>query len=228
MSNEIDIDALLADEPETKDLKDEGEPAVQKSTEEKADEDKEKKALKRELKRRQEEIDRLKAEKEAPKESKTEVEPVIDENDPAAKVWIKKVNDVAQATIKPILDASQKRAAKSFIERHPEYATGEYKSKLKECVAAADGKVEEGEILEAMNRTWAAQNWQELERAAARRDQGRANAQKAALKATSTGEGVRNEDDFTEEESAKAAKLDMTVEEYRRARADLLANSYNI
>ena len=226
--SEIDIDKLLADdepEEETKDLKQEEPSTEQKSAAEKTDETESEKvkALKKVIRDRQKEIADLKASKETKKEE------VVDAADPLAtrEGWLKQIKDTANETIKPILDANQKRAIKTFIERHPEYATGENKSKLKECVAAAQGQVEEGDILISMSRAWASQNYQELERAAARREQGRTNAQKSALKAASTGESVQNEDDFTEEESDKAAKLGMSAAEYRRAHAQYRANSVN-
>ncbi len=230
---DADIEKLLSDdtEEENKDLKKEEQSAAQEeSPAEKTDETdlaKANKTLKRELRKRQEELATLKAKKEEPVKEAEAKELKIDENDPGVKLWDKRIEEKALEKVKPILEANRNRAIRQFIERRPEYASGENKAKLKECVEAASGKVEEGEILEAMLRTWASQNYQELEKAAARRDQSRTQAQRSAIKASSVGEGVRNEDDFTEAESSKAESLGMTVEEYRKARAGYRANSVN-
>lgn len=229
---DIDIDALLADETEEqKDLKTEETTAENKSTQETAEEkeSKREKILKRELRKRQEEIELLKAEKETKVETKEEAlnqELAIDENDPGAKLWLEKINQTTKEAIKPILEANQKRAVKAFLDRHPEYATPEYKTKLQEIVKSAQG-VEEGELLTSMSKAWAAQNYEELERIQAKREAGRQGAQKAAIHASSTGEGIRREDDFSEEEERKAARLGMSPEEYRKARAQYRSNLVN-
>lgn len=230
MADDIDVEKLLEPEPqeeEEKDLKPEVVAEQEKSpAKEPEGETEREKKLKRQLIARQKEIERLKAEKDEPKKEIAE-ELTIDENDPGVKLWNKKIEEVTKSAIKPILEANQKRAIKTFVERHPEYATPEYKSKLQELVAQTTGKVEEGEILETLMRGWGSQNWQELEKAQSKREIGRAGAQKAAARATSTGDGLRKDDDYTEEEERKAAKLGMTPDEYRKHRAAYRANSVN-
>jgi hypothetical protein len=227
---DADVEKLLAEEPEKKDLKPEEKPAEQEqSPAEEAGQKDETKALKRELKRRQEEIDRLKSEKDKPKE-----EQKADPDDELAtrEGWLKRIEktaeDKAEEKLKPLKEANLSRAVRKFIERHPEYASGDRKTMLKECVDSASDKLNEDDILERMSQTWASQNWKELEKESSRRDSARGNAQKSALKAAATGEGVRNEDDFTEEERLKAEKLGMSVEDYRKARNAYRSNSVNV
>lgn len=234
---EIDIDKLLSDdEPdEEKGLK-EATPADQeKPPEKKAEEtqeSKKEKVLKRELRKRQEEIERLKAmavetDGSSAQSAEQTQELVINENDPAVKAWLKKIDEKTDARIKPILDANFKKAFKRFIENHPEYSLPERKAQLKECVERTKGKVEEDDIYSSLGEHWASQNFHELEKIASQREQSRSNAQRQALHSSSVGEGVKQEDDFTEEERTKAEKLDMSVEDYRRALAGYKRNSLN-
>lgn len=170
------------------------------------------------------------------KEKETKKEEVVtDPADPLAtrEGWLGEIDKRAEAKTKaaiaPILDAHFNRAKSGFLAAHPEYASADNQEKLDAILNAAksSGKSEEGELLSEMKRGWASQNYEELEKVHARQSQGRSNAQKAALKSASVGDGIKNDDDYSVEEERKAARLKMSVEDYRKARADYRRNSVN-
>jgi hypothetical protein len=231
-----DIDKLLSEDGKQENDVESGESAEQGSSPEKKDgaegkpsDDSEKlrkenERLKRALAKRNEEFKRIESEKAKPEE----VEPDPDDELATREGWLKKIDEVASSKVKPILEANRNKAVKEFIQKHPEYSSPEMRDKLKECVSSADGLAEQGEIMDAMCRTWAGQNYAELEKALADRSRSKSNSQKLASKSLGTGEGIRKDNDFTDDEVEKAAKMGISVEAYRKAVSDYEMNSVGL
>lgn len=224
---ELDIDALLDEEPAAE---------VQKKDEAAAQPQPEKKAL------TEEEASKILAEnarmKKAmrglndkvkqltqPKEETPEPQP--DPEDPlnTREGW-KQLIDVtaeakAKALIQPIYEANFKRARDRFLQSHPEYATTEGKDQLRQILEAAKatGKVDESDIFEELGKAWASIHWKDLEAQNQKTADARRRAQAAAMSAANPpASEPSNQDDFTEDELAEAAAYGKDPAKYRKAK----------
>ena len=216
------IEKLLSEEEGEKDLETTEVPVSEQSAEEKGDDEKVKKEnaqLKRELARRQKELDSLKATKEQPNE------PVADPADPLAtrEGWLAEIDRRAEAKLAPLKESNLRKARDRFIASHPEYAGEIGKTKLRSVfdrakVFGLEAKHDSDEMMECLLDAWAVENRKELEKAAEDRSKSRERAQKLASSAAASGGGSEKvEDDFTEAEREQASKLGLTPERYRDA-----------
>lgn len=215
-----DIDQLLTDESEEKDVKEEADPTAQEpSAEKKGDEAKpELSEVEKENARLKKAIKTLQKKVEKPKE---EVQETTSEDPLATREgWLAEIDRRAAEKVAPIYKASFKRATERFVKSRPEYATAEGKEKLRPILEAAkaSGKVEEDEIFEVMGQTWASANWKELENAHAKISESRRRAQAVATSAAGASESSEQvADDFSESEREEAALYGKTPEAYRKA-----------
>lgn len=229
------IEKLLSDEEgEEKDLEKAEAPAPEESAEQKGDDEKVKKEnaqLKRELARRQKELDALKA----AKEEKTE-ELKADPADPLTtrEGWLAEIDRRAEAKLAPLKESNLRKARDRFIASHPEYAGETGKTKLRSVfdrakVFGLEAKHDVDEMMECLLDAWAVENRKELEKAAEERSKSRERAQKMTSSAAAAGGGSEKvEDDFTEAEREQAAKHGMTPERYREAEKRLADAEYSL
>lgn len=229
-----DIEKLLSDE-EGKDVETTETTVSETSAEEKSD-GKGKKdevtVLKRELARRQKEIELLKKPKEEPK-AEADADPLGTREGWLAEID-KRAEAKADAKFSALKEANLRKARDRFIAQHPEYAGDAGKTKLRTVLERANAlgltsKLDEGEMTEVILDAWAIENRKELEVVAEDRRKQRERAQKAASQAAGTGGASEKiEDDFTETERETASKYGMTPERYRKAERRLAEANYSL
>lgn len=218
---DIDIEKLLTDEEEEKDVENEAAPAAQEPSAEKKEEPSEDKVAKENarLKKALKSLQAKVKEKEQP-----EPEPADPDDKLATREgWLDEIDKrseaKAKALVAPIYEANFKRAKDRFVKSHPEYGTAEKKDELRSILESvkAGGKVEEGEIYEEMGKSWASLHWKELESQSSKVSDSRRRAQSVAVQAASASDGAASEEEYSDEEAQEAARFGMTPEKYKKA-----------